>query len=54
MSGWIVGGNPLKGGADLQNEDNLKNKVNGRKAVQEQLNEKKNQFKEFVKDELKI
>ena len=54
MSGWIVGDNPLKGGADLQNEDNFKEiKLMVEKAVQEQLNEKKNQFKEFVKDEVK-
>lgn len=54
MSGWIVGDNPLKGGADLQEEDKLKEiKLMVEKAVQEQLNEKKNQFKEFVKDEVK-
>ena len=42
MSGWIVGDNPLKGGADLQNEDNFKEiKLMVEKAVQEQLNEKK-------------
>lgn len=57
MSGWIIGDNPLKGGAE-DNEDSSKDvpseeiELMVKKLFEKELGKRKGQFKEFVKDEV--
>ena len=57
MSGWIIGDNPLKGGAE-DNENSSKDvpseeiELMVKKLFEKELGKRKGQFKEFVKDEV--